>query len=81
MLQYGIKLSVRWAGFPPKNLETEAILEMQNVDGHFKKIVGNELNLKAEVEGIEETKFQEIANNAKKNCPISQSTIYFRYQT
>jgi osmotically inducible protein OsmC len=60
------------AGFPPKNLETEAILEMQNVDGHF-KIVGIELNLKAEVEGIEETKFQEIANNAKKNCPISQA--------
>jgi osmotically inducible protein OsmC len=35
--------------------------------------VGIELNLKAEVEGIEETKFQEIANNAKKNCPISQA--------
>jgi len=60
------------AGFTRKNLSTQAILSMENIDGHF-KIMGIELNLEAEVEGIEPDKFQEIAANAKKTCPVSQA--------
>ena len=60
------------AGFPPEKLDTEAILSMENIDGHF-KIVRIELNLEAKVDGIDNDKFQEIAANAKKSCPISQA--------
>lgn len=60
------------AGFPPNQLNTEAVLSMEKVDGHF-KIIGIALNLEAEVPGIGEEKFQEIANNAKKSCPVSQA--------
>lgn len=60
------------AGYPPTELNTEAVVAMEKVDGHF-KIMGITLNLEAKVEGIEENKLLEIAQNAKKSCPISQA--------
>ncbi len=45
---------------------------MGKVDGHF-VIQKIELILKGKVPGIDEAKFLEIANNAKKTCPISQA--------
>ncbi|WP_108803200.1 OsmC family protein [Aquimarina sp. Aq107] len=60
------------AGFIPEALNTQAVLAMENVDGHF-KIIGIELNLEATVDGIENDKFQEIAANAKSSCPVSQA--------
>lgn len=60
------------AGFTPENLNTEAVLSMENVEGHF-KIMSIELNLKARVPNIDSEKFQEIAANAKKSCPVSQA--------
>ena len=60
------------AGFTPTQLNTEARLKMENIDGHF-KITAIDLILKAEVPNIELKKFEEIAQNAKKNCPVSQA--------
>lgn len=60
------------AGFPPKSLNTEAVLTMKNVDGHF-KIMGIELNLTADVPNIDNDKFEEITANAKNTCPVSQA--------
>ena len=34
-------------------------------------MISIELNLQAKVSGISEEKFQELAEDAKKNCPIS----------
>lgn len=60
------------AGFTPDSLDTEAVVTMENVDGHF-KIMEIGLHLKASVPGIDDARFQEIAANAKQNCPISQA--------
>jgi osmotically inducible protein OsmC len=60
------------AGFTAENIDTQAVLTMENIDGHF-KIMGIELNLEAKIPEIEDAHFQEIADNAKKNCPVSQA--------
>lgn len=60
------------AGFVPESLNTEAIVNMENVDGHF-VIQRIDLILKGKIEGIDKDKFLEIAGNAKKNCPVSQA--------
>lgn len=60
------------AGFIPNLLTTEAVVSMENTDGHF-KIIQINLNLKGNIDGITKEKFSEIALNAKKNCPVSQA--------
>ena len=60
------------AGFTPTELKTEAQLKMENVDGHF-KIISIHLILEGDVPSITEERFIEIANNAKKSCPVSQA--------
>ena len=65
---FNMKLSfvLNEANFNPKELNTEAVLTF--VDG---KIVSIQLNLKAKVPGINKEKFEELAEDAKANCPIS----------
>lgn len=60
------------AGFPPEELVVDAVVAMdrQGVDWSVKNIT---LDLKAKVPGIDEAKFREIAEGAKKNCPISKA--------
>lgn len=60
------------AGFTPTELNTEAHLKMELENGHF-SIKSIHLVLNGKVEGISEEKFIEIANNAKKNCPVSRA--------
>jgi len=65
---FNMKLSfvLNEANFKPKELNTEAVLTF--VDG---KIISIQLNLKAKVPGINKEKFEELAEDAKANCPIS----------
>ena len=65
---FNMKLSfvLNEANFNPKELNTEAVLTF--VDG---KIIEIQLNLKAKVPGINKEKFEELAEDAKVNCPIS----------
>ena len=65
---FNMKLSfvLNEANFNPKELNTEAVLTF--VDG---KIMSIQLNLKAKVPGINKEKFEELAEDAKVNCPIS----------
>lgn len=60
------------AGFTPNELHTEAIVNLENVDGGF-KIQRIDLILKGKVPGIDKNQFLELATNAKKNCPVSQA--------
>jgi osmotically inducible protein OsmC len=60
------------AGFSPKRIATTAKVNLDNVGGGF-KIVSIELETEAEIPGIEEQVFQEQAETAKKNCPVSQA--------
>ena len=65
---FNMKLSfvLNEAGYNPEELNTDAVLTF--VDG---KIISIELNLSAKVPGVSIEEFKELAEDAKKNCPIS----------
>jgi lipoyl-dependent peroxiredoxin len=60
------------AGHDPQSVETEATVHLDKVDDGFaiKRIV---LRTQATVPGIDEDSFQQIAEAAKKGCPVSQA--------
>lgn len=60
------------AGFPPTELKTEAILSLENENGGF-VIKSIHLEVIGDVPQITEAKFIELANDAKKNCPVSKA--------
>lgn len=60
------------AGFIPDSIKTEDKVYLEKVDGNF-KITKIEINTEASVPKIEESKFQEIAKDAKENCPLGQA--------
>jgi osmotically inducible protein OsmC len=59
------------AGFTPEKLSSEASLTLEQVDGNW-TITAIHLTLNAKVPGVSEHKFQEIAAEAKANCPVSR---------
>ena len=59
------------AGFVAKRLHTVAKVKLDKV-GHAFSITGIGLETEAEIPGIEDAKFQEIATDAKQNCPVSK---------
>ena len=58
------------AGFTPNSVSTSAAVHINRTDEGF-RVQKIELTTEADVPGIEDAQFQEIADNAKKNCPIS----------
>ena len=65
---FNMKLSfvLNEAGYNPEELNTDAVLTFE--DG---KIISIELNLSAKVPNVSNEEFEELAEDAKKNCPIS----------
>ena len=65
---FNMKLSfvLNEADLNPEEINTEALLTFE--DG---KIISIELNLKAKVTGGSKEKFDELAEEAKNNCPVS----------
>ena len=59
------------AGFPAEKLATTASLTFEQVDGKW-TISTIHLETTAKVPKIDKTKFQELATDAKANCPISR---------
>jgi osmotically inducible protein OsmC len=59
------------AGFTPGKLSTEAVLALDFVNGN-PTITTIDLSLTGQVPGISPEKFQEIAQDAKANCPVSR---------
>jgi lipoyl-dependent peroxiredoxin len=59
------------AGFTPTRVSTTAKVHLSKLETGF-KITTIELDTQGVVPGIDEAKFQELAETAKKNCPISQ---------
>ena len=57
---------------PPKKLETKATATFDRV-GDGWRVTTMELSVRGEVPGIDGSKFAEIAEDAKNNCPISQA--------
>jgi lipoyl-dependent peroxiredoxin len=56
------------AGFTPDSIETTSTVDLDN--GVIKS---SHLEVKAKVPGITPEKFQEAANDAKENCPVSKA--------
>ena len=65
---FSMKLSfvLNEAGYSPEELNTDSVLTFE--DG---KIISIELNLSAKVPLVSKEEFEELAEDAKKNCPIS----------
>ena len=59
------------AGFTPDKLATNASLTFEQVSGNW-TITTVDLQMTAKVPGIDAKKFQEIAADAKVNCPVSR---------
>ena len=57
---------------PPTKLESEATTTFDEVGEGF-KITKIALSIRGEVEGIDDAAFQEAAEGAKENCPVSQA--------
>ena len=60
------------AGHDPESVETEAIVHVDKQGEGF-AITRIELRTRARVSGISDEQFQEIAEAAKKGCPVSQA--------
>ena len=59
------------AGHPPTRVHTTAGVHLEKGEAGF-RISRIHLRTEAEVPGIDEAAFQEAAETAKKNCPVSQ---------
>ena len=59
------------AGYSDGNLTTDAKVSLEKQDGGF-TVTKSELHCKGKVDGIDQAKFEEIAADAKQNCPISR---------
>ena len=58
------------AGFTPDEIETNCVITLDPAAG---SITTSALTVKAKVPGIDAAKFQECADEAKANCPVSKA--------
>ena len=59
------------AGFTPQELSTQATLTLEQVSGNW-TISAVHLELNGRVPNIDRAKFDELAADAKANCPVSR---------
>jgi osmotically inducible protein OsmC len=59
-------------GHAPTRLETDAVCTLDQTDAGF-RITAMHLTVRGEVEGIDEGAFQEAAQTAKEDCPVSNA--------
>lgn len=66
---FSMKLSFNLsaAGYVPEELKTQCFITFENGS-----ITESLLQLKAKVNGIELSKFEELVQDAEKNCPVSK---------
>ena len=60
------------AGFTPKRVHTTAAVHFDKVGDGF-AITSIDLTMEAEIPGIDDARFQEMAEGAKKGCPVSKA--------
>lgn len=66
-----LSLALNKAGFTADQLDTKALVTLEQDDTGF-VISSVALTLDAKVPNIEDAQFQEIAADAKANCPVSR---------
>ncbi len=67
-----LSVAIEQAGFTPDQVDAEAIVQLDQADGGF-AVTKITLEVKGAVSGMSESKFMELAEGAKKNCPISKA--------
>jgi osmotically inducible protein OsmC len=67
-----VAFGLQLAGFAADTLETEAEVALEP-DGEHYMVAHSILTLRAQVPGITNSRFQEIAHEAERNCPISRA--------
>lgn len=67
-----LSFQIAGAGFTADELVTDAIVNLDQVEGGF-AITGITLKLTGKVSGMSEEKFMELAGAAKAGCPISKA--------
>lgn len=60
------------AGHPPKSIRTTAAVHLNKLESGF-AINRIDLDTTAEVPGIDAAQFEQFANGAKANCPVSKA--------
>ena len=60
------------AGHPVTRIETRAAVTIETVDG-APKVTKSALDVRGKVDGIDQAAFQQAAEGAKKNCPVSKA--------
>jgi osmotically inducible protein OsmC len=65
-----LSVGLEKAGFPPKKISTTARVKLEKVSEAF-RITEINLETEADVPGIDDKKFQETAEQTKRNCPVS----------
>ncbi|MEO7243058.1 MAG: OsmC family protein [Variovorax sp.] len=71
-LTMALAFALEGAGFTAKSIDTQAAVRLVK-DGEGFKIDRIALTLDASIPKIDDAKFQELANGAKKNCPLSKA--------
>lgn len=59
------------AGYTPNKLDAKAQVTLAEKDGGF-AITDIHLTLKADIDDIDDSEFQKLANDAKQGCPVSK---------
>ncbi len=59
------------AGFIAESLQTQATVSLDQIEGNW-TVTTIDLQLTGKIPGIDNEKFQALALEAKKNCPISR---------
>jgi lipoyl-dependent peroxiredoxin len=67
-----LSLGLEKAGFVPKSIKTSADVHLEAKDGGF-AITTIDLISEVSVEGGDKEKFQAVAEETKKNCPVSKA--------
>ncbi len=72
---FNMALSARLAnaGSPAERLQTTSEVTFDNPEGKGWKISTSRLQVRGRVPGMDQGKFQELAEDAKNNCPVSQA--------
>jgi lipoyl-dependent peroxiredoxin len=60
------------AGHEPESVNTTAEIHLDKDDGGF-SITRSELTSEAKVDGVSDEEFQQIADEAKRTCPVSRA--------
>ncbi len=67
-----LSLGLETAGFKPQSIKTAAAVHLNRDGGGF-SITSIDLSTEATVPGIDAARFQQVAEETKKGCPVSKA--------